>query len=410
MPQIKINEIKTESTNSLDNIVSDKFERNTFRYPLNVGNAEYGHYVIFYIRTQAGLGGAVRTSVGKAIDNYRGVEQVNNKFGMNRTGINLQGVNLQDSMQNIAKNFGGTLLNNVVNNSGINNYVNVLPNATFGNDISPETSQILNNSITKIKGSSIFSGATTKLTTDAIALYMPDTLMFQHSQGYASADIGKELGGKIMGSLQSAVNAFKENRTEANANAIKAAFRGAQAASGNAALSVGGKLAEQLGKATVGENTTKLGMLAILGGVSNPMLELIYTGPNFRSFSFTFDFYPRSEKEALEVQRIIERLRYHQAPRKLGGNLESFLEPPSQFDIKFYYAGKENPNIPPITEDCVLKSINVNYAPSGFKTYEVPGRSEPSYGQTGMPVHINLQLEFQETKYLTKEDFNKDLI
>ena len=74
--------------------------------------------------------------------------------------------------------------------------------------------------------------------------------------------------------------------------------------------------------------------------------------------------------------------------------------PPSQFDIRFYYGGSENINLPPIST-CVLKSIDVNYAPNGWSAYEVPG--EPaSLGRTGMPVATQLTLQFQETSYLTK--------
>ena len=75
--------------------------------------------------------------------------------------------------------------------------------------------------------------------------------------------------------------------------------------------------------------------------------------------------------------------------------------PPSEFDIKFYYNGKENPNIPKIST-CVLNNINVDYAPSGFSAYEVPGDTTPNMGRTGMPVGIRLQLNFTETEIVTK--------
>ena len=132
-----------------------------------------------------------------------------------------------------------------------------------------------------------------------------------------------------------------------------------------------------------------------------------------REFQFDFMFYPRDEKEALEVQKIIERLRFHQAPEFAKMSLssattEAFLMPPSQFDIRFYYGGSENINLPPIST-CVLKSIDVNYAPNGWSAYEVPG--EPaSLGRTGMPVATQLTLQFQETTYLTKADFNSELV
>jgi hypothetical protein len=84
------------------------------------------------------------------------------------------------------------------------------------------------------------------------------------------------------------------------------------------------------------------------------------------------------------------------------------LIPPSEFDIKFYYAGKQNSNIPQIAS-CVLKNVQVNYAPRGWSAYEVPGENSPSLGRTGMPVAIQMSLQFTETTYITKEDFAKDV-
>jgi hypothetical protein len=136
------------------------------------------------------------------------------------------------------------------------------------------------------------------------------------------------------------------------------------------------------------------------------MLELIYKSPSFRTFQFDFMFYPRDEREALEVQKIIERFRFHQAP-EIVKDAQGFLIPPSQFDIKFYYGGVQNPNIPSIAT-CILSTIDVNYAPNGWTAFEVPGENAPAVGRTGMPVSIQVTLQFQETTYLTKSDFKQD--
>ena len=115
-------------------------------------------------------------------------------------------------------------------------------------------------------------------------------------------------------------------------------------------------------------------------------------------------FYPRNEKEATEVQKIIHKLRFHQAPEIDSNSQGFFLIPPSEFDIKFYYNGKENINIPKIST-CVLTTIDVDYAPNGFSAYEVAGETYPSTGRTGMPVGIRLSLGFKETEILTKANY-----
>jgi hypothetical protein len=140
------------------------------------------------------------------------------------------------------------------------------------------------------------------------------------------------------------------------------------------------------------------------GMVRNPMLELIYSQPRLRTFQFDFAFYPRDEKEALEVQKILERLRFHQAPEVKSGMNGYFLIPPSEFDIKFYYMGKINPNLDPLTS-CVLESIQINYAPSGFSAYESLNETNPSLGRTGMPTAIQLTLMFKETQIKTKDNY-----
>jgi hypothetical protein len=272
---------------------------------------------------------------------------------------------------------------------------NVLAKATVsigGN--SAATGAHIETSIKSITGGSLGLLRTTKLTKDSIAMYMPDTLNYSYSQGYEDMPIGDELVGKILAAGNSAIEEGKQNGVWAGAaGVLKSA--GLEAAKG---VSAG-----------FGDKTGEALFQAMTGKVVNPMLEMVYKAPNFRQFQFEFTFYPRDEREALEVQRIIERFRFHQAPELVRG-AGGFLVPPSEFDIKFYYSGTQNPNIPPIASGCVLTQIDVNYTPNGFTAYEVPGEDKPSLGRTGMPVAIQMQLQFKETTFLTKQDFNSGRI
>jgi hypothetical protein len=225
---------------------------------------------------------------------------------------------------------------------------------------------------------------------------MPDSLSYTYSQSYDQMEIGNELGGKILAAGGSVAEGFKSGKD--TSDALRKAVDSGLDVGRNEAVSKGFEIGGDL---TGSKNTARLGFTAFTGMVRNPMLEMIYKSPNFRTFSFDFIFYPRDEKEALEVQRIVERLRFHQAPEKAAG---AFLMPPSEFDIKFYYGGTQNPNIPPIST-CVLETINIDYAPNGFSAYEVPNESQPSLGRTGMPVAMKVSLAFKETTYLTKSDF-----
>ena len=48
-----------------------------------------------------------------------------------------------------------------------------------------------------------------------------------------------------------------------------------------------------------------------LGVAVNPRNEQYYNGPGFRSFSYTFDFYPKNKKEAKMYSDIVKLFKYH---------------------------------------------------------------------------------------------------
>jgi hypothetical protein len=386
----------------LAKLVGSEFERTTLRYPLDVGNYDKAHYVVFYVRQQK------TTSLTKR---FVGSE----KFTSDVTNVGAAGVidaikaggdipskalnAVKNGAINAASGFIGKITSGIT--GGINNLF-----AQKGGGFTPnaeESQKLIDTSIKRIteKGLNI-NFKTTALTTDAIALYMPDTLNYSYSQSYDQLSLGSEFAGQVFAAGQSAYEDYKKTGDLGKLGASL------QKSGGENVKQI---LGEGLGS-LLNSQQTAAAFLARTGRVVNPMLEMIYKSPNFRTFQFDFTFYPRDEREALEVQKILERLRFHQAPEILKGDKGSetsgFLVPPSEFDIKFYYAGGENPNIPQIAT-CVLTTIDINYAPNGFSAYEVPGENKPSLGRTGMPVAIQATLQFQETTYLTKEDFRQDL-
>ena len=403
----------SERTGPLSSLVSNQFKTTTLRYPLDVGNADKAHYIVIYIRKQKAskLGGSELSGGNDAFQKSSASLQAGAEQQI-RGALS----SATSSVQNMSKNFGTEILGKI--NSGLNQ-INTSTNGALsgitsaisgaaGGAVSSlnnlfgktsvsmtgsqaETTAFIDTSIKKITGGSTGLLRTTRLTTDAIALYMPDTLQYDYQQGFDTPSIGGELLGQIATAGKAAAEQLEKDGGSSTTKAAGAAIL----------TKVG-----QVGAQAVGGKTGGLGFTAVTGKVSNPMLELVYTAPQFREFNFEFTFYPRDEREALEAQRIIERLKFHQAPEL--ADLSLYLIPPSEFDIKFYYAGAENPNIPPIAESCVLQSMQVNYAPNGFSAYEVPGENKPALGRTGMPVAIQLTLSFKETTFFTKADFRDD--
>ena len=407
---ISFNKSSGNRIGPLSSLSGSQFETTTLRYPLDIGNTDKSHYVIFYIREQkassfkrtqvsdfgasGGLGPgfdlASLTDPQKLATNFGNelMGKINN--GLNQLNQKTGGV-LSGITSAISKAAGGII-------SGISGGIGNIfgqSNVSLGGG-SVATQSLIDNSIRRITGGSLNFLRTTQLTTDAIALYMPDTLQYTYAQSYDQLNLGSELGGQALAGAKSVADAYNNGGIgEAGSAVIKTAVEAGK-------QKVGSAVADALGSGQTGQ-----AILAATGRVQNPMLEMIYKSPNFRTFQFDFTFYPRDEREALEVQRILERLRFHQAP-ELMPNAGGFLIPPSEFDIKFYNSGKENPNIPQIAT-CVLTTLDINYAPNGWAAYETPGENEPYLGRTGMPVSIQVTLQFQEMTYLTKKDFRDDL-
>jgi len=363
---------------------SDAYKSNTFRFPEDVGNYDKGHYILFNINEQTNTQfPATRGSSGleepTVIANMRKLQAI--RGSTNVAAVFNQGVDVakqaatavagsaavQTILQNPTVQQGTTSVNGGADKLGS------IPGARFATG----TINSAVDSITSITGEKFLR--TIQRTTDTIALYMPDTLRFTYGQSYRPLELGSGALAAGAAFASSAYNTVKSN----DGNNVS-----------NFMLNIGAGLS--------GQPILKALATAATGLVNNPMLEVIYSSPRFREFSFNFMLYPRSEKEAIDVQNILSRFRFHQAPEIKDNTGGFFLIPPSEFDISFMYNGRPNPNIDKIST-CVLTNISVDYAPKGFQAYEVGGENDAQLGRTGMPIGIGLSLTFMETQILTKE-------
>ena len=389
LTDIRFKSDRSATTNN--RIVGDKYKINTLRYPLDLGEVDKGHYMVFHINEQK------RTQFpGSTTDDE--TTAVKNRLGLNRfNGGAADFVSVTQGAITAASQLDLTVVSSNIQkkfnlSAGSPELQRLLQSTmdTFNKSFSGVQEYVAENSSTYAK-----TGVrTTKRTTDTIALYMPDTLAFTQSQNYA----GLELGGGLAATLGAGFSGVQNILNSDMSNIDKANY-----ALKNATPFVLNALANRTGQAG------RAVFAGFTGTTVNPMMEVIYSAPEFRSFRFDFMFYPRSSIEAKEVQNIIQRIRFHQAPEVLGNNSAGglggyFLVPPSEFDIKFYYNGTENENIPSIST-CVLQTVDVDYAPNGFAAYEVlEDKNVPKWGSTGMPVGIRMGLVFKETQIITKYD------
>jgi hypothetical protein len=131
------------------------------------------------------------------------------------------------------------------------------------------------------------------------------------------------------------------------------------------------------------------------GQAKNPNLESVFKSVPFREFNFPFTFAPKNEKEKDNVHKILQLFRFHMLPEHQNG-ANGYFNVPSEFQITYMYRDQENTYLPRISR-CVLKSVDIDYAPEGVVSTLVPDdRGAP-------PTLINLSLAFGETEIMTKE-------
>ena len=367
MALFSLTDIKFLPSDSRGANITD-FNLNNKRYPIDLGSTDKGHYIMFYIFTQN------RTQVGQAqtntSQNFQNIDTDPN------TNIGAEGQVGQESVSGTFDDSIGKRASQYVKDGF--NLLSDFKSFTPGPDQNLLAKGNFFRTITK--------------TNDTIALYMPDTLAFDYQQSYSNLSVTQDLG-KLGLAAQAGASTYDAYRkTGSISSAAKNAAPFAAEIAREAGLPTGGKVLFSALSAVTG------GALAI-----NPQLELIYEGTDFRSFRFSFMFYPRSKKEAVEILDIIDSFTFHQAPEILSSSFGRYLVPPSEFEIEFRYNGGINPNIPKVAP-CVLTSISVDYAPNGFASYEtLMSANKPERGGTGMPVAIRMDLSFKETRIITKQ-------
>jgi len=360
-------------------LTDSKYNTNLFKYPSDLGAADKGHYILININEQT-YTSFPGIRVESALPSVRANrESIAAQFGGYDTSAGA--ANISKGIQAVADAALDTSIGQFLK-KGADGLASFIPDSVKG---------VVGDGMDELSGykeriDANIGVRTISRITDTIALYMPSNLTFSYNQAYSELRPGGTGLQTALSFLNSAADTYKSS---GNVVDTKAMFKSLSPFLANSLLQGAGPVGQILFTAASG------------GKVQNPMLEILYSSPQFREFNFDFLMFPRSEQEALEVQNIIDRLRFHQAPELVNNSGGYFLYPPSEFDIFFYYNGHENPNIPKIST-CVLTTITTDYTPGGFAAYEVEGEGVASMGRTGMPVGIKLSLSFKETEYIVK--------
>ena len=217
---------------------------------------------------------------------------------------------------------------------------------------------------------------TTKRVSSAIALYMPQQILTAYQSKYEEDEISiaaETAGGAILSAMSG--GGFKGVGTAAAAGAEE-----------------GVKSVLQKGASLAAPGATAL-MAIHQGKVITPKMELMFRSVGRRSFSYEFNFIPKSEKEAIEVENIVFEFKLQMSADFAGGGVQGQrrMTIPSTFDIEYMYKGQGNSHLHKIST-CVLEDMSVTYGGDKFVAYA-----------GGVPQSTKISLKFTEMEIITKK-------
>ena len=344
----------------------------TFSYPLDTQiNYENGHYMLFYVNVQDKT---KYTYTGGASEGNR--KTVNQALkGANESEVRYTKLrDIKRKVYNTDKAEGaGQGDSTIVEKRNIYSPAHDLYYDTFVTTTAKGKNKL---------GVSASNFNNTRRITDSVSIYLPPNVEESTSAKYDESATG------IAGFL---VSAFGKSLEGMDAQQLTRKVAGGLEgiskdmtfrAIGLAGELVGAEGVEALAKKAFGE-------------ASNPYMEVLFDQMQLRTFTYNFNFAPRNEQEALEVQKIIQLFRFHMAP-ELRPDVNRYVGLPSQFDIHYMYLSKDGVasenNYYNRIATCVLQDCKINYTPNGVKSFE-----------DGGPVQTTMTLTFKEIELLTKD-------
>ena len=342
----------------------------SYRYPQDVGSAEYPHYVAFYPLVRE------NSEYGKRLNNT-GI--VFDQSDQNRADPEKGG-----KAAIVAGAMAGAAI-------GLGKALSDAGGRPSSAGAGAEEIGVLQSAVKGI--GTVFAGgglgglygfASTKAAGEQRAVF-GDSEIILHVSERVSASYGANWD---VGDLGGAIGAIASGQFDANMEVADYALRKAAKLGGLAGF-------DQL--SNVIEATSKK--------VENPYKEQLFRSMGFRKFVFDYKFSPRNEAEALqvfgkptrtreaEIEGIIPTFLRHMHPTKSTSGL--FLGYPSEFLIVYYYNGAENKYVRKIS-NCALVNMSIDYGAEGFTTFK-----------GGIPTEATIRLEFSELETLTADRIEK---
>jgi hypothetical protein len=237
----------------------------------------------------------------------------------------------------------------------------------------------------KVRGDSTVANLNTTPTNDWVWLPVPpDGLSTTYSQGWGEASQGL-----IPSAVQAGIK-ISEIAGMFGGDAKKGSGGGGVPGSGNEGILVTSAVSGLIDLGS--EKLKEAGGFGV--GITMRALEqsyISYSGPGYRSFSFTFALRPESSADSDEIDKIVKFFKFYSAP-VLGdtAGVARVYDVPHLFHIEVL------PNDGLFKfKRCALKTVGVKYGGEKYNTFTKGNR----------PTQTDISLEFQEMQLLSQKDF-----
>ncbi len=130
----------------------------------------------------------------------------------------------------------------------------------------------------------------------------------------------------------------------------------------------------------------------------NPNMELLFSGPQLRTFVFAFQFAPNDTREAAVVRKIQRWFKQGMLPVR-EDNERIYLGSPNVFRLN-YKNGNNRIRGLNVFKLCALTACEVDFTPNNvWQSYE-------DSNAISMPVQSNMALTFTELTPIFGDDYN----
>lgn len=216
-----------------------------------------------------------------------------------------------------------------------------------------------------------------------IILYMPEDVQSMYSQKWG----GAEFGSLAAGLLQTA-------GTEVSGGALIEAIPGLMKAGAYQAIT------DLTNKITGSNISINQAMGGVSGTILNPNTEMMYDGPNLRTFDLTFKLVAYDQEESLRIRRICNTFKKASLPSFGGASVFNQIDGagnlitiPNICQVSFMHGPQLHPYLSQY-KTCAISDVSINYTADGsYATYK-----------DGAPVAVQLKVSFKEMKAIFSEE------